>query len=293
MFNRLFGNYLVESELLSAEMLERIYTAQKIGRLKLGFIAVEEGFMTPREAEEVNSIQLLIDRRFGDIAVEKGFLTEAQLKVVLAKQKNSYLSFAQAAGKVAGLTPDVLSEYLMKLKSRYNFSALQLEAIKNDDINTIVKCFSSFSDEEVNDIYSLCGRMVMRLVDDSVVLKPDSFFEYEDYYADVAVCQQVLGDFEFCIAVSGTEADLLSLARSFARSEFPALNDAALDAVCEFINDLTGVYVSAGKDDGRHLSSLSPLVFEYRRFVQKVYSVTFAVNGRDISFILFPGARVY
>lgn len=293
MFNRLFGNYLVESELISSEMLERIYEAQKVSRLKLGFIAVEEGFMTQKEAEEVNSIQLQIDRRFGDIAVEKGFLTEAQLKTILSKQKNPYLSFAQAAGKVTDLTPDVLSEYLMEFKSKYNFSALQLEAIKNDDINTIVKCFSPFSDEEVNDIYALCGRMVMRLVDDSAVLKPDSFAMYEDYYADIAVCQQVLGDSEFCLAVSGSEEELLGLSRAFAREDFPVVNDAALDAVCEFVGDLTGVYVSAGKDDGRRLSSEAPLVFEYKKFMQKVYSVTFVISGSDVSFILFPGERVY
>lgn len=83
MVDYILGNYLVESGKISKTQLAEILKKQDSVRVKLGLIAVAEGFMTQEEAEEVNHLQSLMDKRFGDIAVERGYLTDAQVSMLL------------------------------------------------------------------------------------------------------------------------------------------------------------------------------------------------------------------
>ena len=73
MVEYILGNYLVETKKISAAQLQTVLHKQDSVRVKLGLIAVSEGFMTTEQAEEVNEIQAIRDMRFGDIAVEKGY----------------------------------------------------------------------------------------------------------------------------------------------------------------------------------------------------------------------------
>ena len=64
--------------------------------VKLGMIAVREGFMTAEQADEVNALQASTDCRFGDLAVEKGYITPAELNSILRIQGNYFYHFLQA-----------------------------------------------------------------------------------------------------------------------------------------------------------------------------------------------------
>ena len=75
MVEYIFGRYLVSSGRITDVQLDTIVEKMDSVRVKLGLIAVAEGFMSLKQAEEVNRLQATMDKRFGDIAVEKGYLT--------------------------------------------------------------------------------------------------------------------------------------------------------------------------------------------------------------------------
>ena len=69
MFSQLFGEYLVSEEVLTPEQLREVLDEQATAKVRLGTIAIANGYMTQNETEEVNHLQTQYDRRFGDIAV--------------------------------------------------------------------------------------------------------------------------------------------------------------------------------------------------------------------------------
>ena len=71
MFSQLFGEYLVSEEVLTPEQLREVLDEQATAKVRLGTIAIANGYMTQNETEEVNHLQTQYDRRFGDIAVEE------------------------------------------------------------------------------------------------------------------------------------------------------------------------------------------------------------------------------
>ena len=86
MVGYILGNYLVETGRITKEQLQDVLANAGKVRVKLGLIAVAEGYMTAAEAEEVNRLQAVMDKRFGDIAVENGYLTDEQVGALLKKQ---------------------------------------------------------------------------------------------------------------------------------------------------------------------------------------------------------------
>ena len=76
MVESIIGSYLVDSGRITQQQLRAALDKMDAVRVKLGLIAVSEGFMTFAQAEEVNRLQAICDKRFGDIAVEKGYLSD-------------------------------------------------------------------------------------------------------------------------------------------------------------------------------------------------------------------------
>ena len=57
MFTQYFGNYLIESGIISAEQFKEALQQIKDKRAKLGVLAIEAGYMTPAQVEEAVSMQ--------------------------------------------------------------------------------------------------------------------------------------------------------------------------------------------------------------------------------------------
>ena len=96
MFGVYFGKYLQDIGVLDEQQYLDIIESSRTARVKMGLLAVNEGYMTTKQADEVNQLQAMMDARFGDIAVSKGYLTEDQVSSLLKKQGDSYLLFVQA-----------------------------------------------------------------------------------------------------------------------------------------------------------------------------------------------------
>ncbi|MBI5141270.1 MAG: chemotaxis protein CheX [Nitrospirae bacterium] len=114
---KFFGQFLVERNIVSRELLLKAIELQDSVNLKFGEMALSISMITPAEAERVNEAQKSEDLRFGDMAVKLGILTEEQMKEVLTRQKNSHLYIGEALVKVGALASEELPRYLDEFKT--------------------------------------------------------------------------------------------------------------------------------------------------------------------------------
>jgi len=89
---RKLGDYLLESDLITAEQLQQALESQTSSDKKLGDIIVDMGFLTLGEMSMVLSRQMKdgyfpAKSRFGDLLVESGIITEEQLEEALRLQE--------------------------------------------------------------------------------------------------------------------------------------------------------------------------------------------------------------
>ena len=152
MFSQLFGEYLVSEEVLTPEQLREVLDEQATAKVRLGTIAIANGYMTQNETEEVNHLQTQYDRRFGDIAVERGYLSEREVDELLEQQGCAFMKFLQIMFEKKYITASELDEYLDSFQTSKGFSKSEMEALKEDDIDGIVPLFAFSAKPYVTDI---------------------------------------------------------------------------------------------------------------------------------------------
>lgn len=255
MVSSIVGNYLIEKGLLTGEQFRDILNEQQKVRVKLGLIAVAEGLMTQEEADRVNQLQAVMDRRFGDIAVEKGYLTEGQVNSLLKKQGNAYLAFAQAMENQQLMTIEQLEQILLDYRCENNFTASDMDALKSDDVDSILPLFLPVDSEAYYGIAGTAVRTLMRLVDTG--LYPDKAYIMQKTEDENGALQKVEGEKGFVSALGGKGNALQFTASVFGQEEFVSVDEDALDAIGELLNCINGLYVSECKD-GSSLELMPP-----------------------------------
>lgn len=255
MVSSIVGNYLMEKGLLTGEQFRDILNEQQKVRVKLGLIAIAEGLMTQEEADRVNQLQAVMDRRFGDIAVEKGYLTEGQVNSLLKKQGNAYLAFAQAMENQQLMTIEQLEQILLDYRCENNFTASDMDALKSDDVDSILPLFLPVDSEEYYGIAGTAVRTLMRLVDTE--LYPGRAYIAQKTEDENGALQKVEGEKGFVSAFGGKGNALRFTASVFGQEEFAAVDEDALDAIGELLNCINGLYVSECKD-GSSLELMPP-----------------------------------
>lgn len=255
MVSSIVGNYLMEKGLLTGEQFRDILNEQQKVRVKLGLIAVAEGLMTQEEADRVNQLQAVMDRRFGDIAVEKGYLTEGQVNSLLKKQGNAYLAFAQAMENQQLMTIEQLEQILLDYRCENNFTASDMDALKSDDVDSILPLFLPVDSEAYYGIAGTAVRTLMRLVDTG--LYPDKAYIMQKTEDENGALQKVEGEKRFVSALGGKGNALQFTASVFGQEEFASVDEDALDAIGELLNCINGLYVSECKD-GSSLELMPP-----------------------------------
>lgn len=255
MVSSIVGNYLIEKGLLTGEQFRDILNEQQKVRVKLGLIAVAEGLMTQEEADRVNQLQAVMDRRFGDIAVEKGYLTEGQVNSLLKKQGNAYLAFAQAMENQQLMTIEQLEQILLDYRCENNFTASDMDALKSDDVDSILPLFLPVDSEAYYGIAGTAVRTLMRLVDTG--LYPDKAYIMQKTEDENGALQKVEGEKGFVSALGGKGNALQFTASVFGQEKFASVDEDALDAISELLNCINGLYVSECKD-GSSLELMPP-----------------------------------
>lgn len=257
MVEHILGNYLVEVGKISKTQLRSVMDKMDSVRVKLGLIAVSEGFMTFAQAEEVNRLQALRDQRFGDIAVEQGYLTNEQMGKILKAQGNTFLTFTQTLVEEQIIKLEEMDEILEDFRKANGFSNTDLEDIKSDDIDRIVPVLLSGDVEKYTEPIEIVMRSMVRLIDRHTCMgRPEPVELVKD---KGMVVQELRGD-EGGYLTCFQEGDgaLLIACSFFGQMDFEELDEDALDAGAELLNCINGLFVSSCSRKGRFLELMPP-----------------------------------
>ncbi|MBQ7614852.1 MAG: chemotaxis protein CheC [Butyrivibrio sp.] len=243
MLDRLIGNFLVEQGMLTKTQLAEAYKRQEAGRAKLGVIAVSEKLMSIAQAEQVNMLQSSMDKRFGAIAIDKGYLTSTQVARLLELQVNSYLVFLQAIVDLGYLSMQQLENAENEYQKQHGYTESDMAALKSGEVEPCVQVFLDSEDPLYRQMFSMGIKNLYRLVDNHVYIG-------QSYCArvlkdEVLGYQKIYGDQNAVVAVAGKYEDVRKMAIAYTKEEFIETREDALDAVCELINCINGLYATA------------------------------------------------
>ncbi|WNS76721.1 hypothetical protein RRV45_06960 [Bacillus sp. DTU_2020_1000418_1_SI_GHA_SEK_038] len=244
MFSQYFGHYLLNNGLLTTEQLKHALEQQKSIHVKLGVIAVDKGFLTSAQVEEIHDSQKKQDKRFGEIAVDLGFLTNEQVEQMLAAQKNNHLLLAQAIVDNNFMTIDEFSNSLNEYKKLYTLSDERFEAIKNGDIDAMVKSLLHSSENEKDDYIdyiSLFVKNMIRFIDDQVYIEVSPV--NGEIETDWLVMQEIQGEVPLLTALAASEEVFLHIASIYAEEELAEVCELAQASVSEFLNLHNGIFL--------------------------------------------------
>ncbi len=259
MFGLYFGKYLLDIGVLTEEVYNDIIEKNRTARVKMGMLAVNEGYMTPAQAEEVNNLQAVQDARFGDIAIEKGYLTDEQVGVLLKKQGDSYLLFIQALIERELLTLEEIQKHLNHYKKSERFTALDLDAIKSSDIDKIIPIFMRDPGVPalIKDYVALMARNIVRFIDNKV--RFEKLEKRHTYMSKYIASQNFTGEYELFIGLAGEGNHLFGSV--YGKEDFEELDEDCLDAVCEFINVTNGIFASKVVQEEVKVDMLPPQMY--------------------------------
>ncbi len=242
MLDRLIGAYLVEQGVLTKSQLVQVYSKQESDRAKLGVIAVAEKMMTIAQAEQVNMLQSSMDKRFGDIAVEKGYLTDIQVQRLLGLQGNTYLTFLQSVVDMGFQTMEQLESIEADYQKANGFTESDMAALKTGDVEKAVPIFLNSDDPVFGGMFAMGIKNMYRLVDNHVYV--GKAYTSRALKDEVLGYQKFHGDQQAVVAISGKYEDVRKMAIAYTKEEFIETREDALDAVCELINCINGLYAS-------------------------------------------------
>lgn len=287
MVESIIGSYLVDSGRITQQQLRAALDKMDAVRVKLGLIAVSEGFMTFAQAEEVNRLQAICDKRFGDIAVEKGFLTDEQVGKLLKRQGDAYLAFIQALEDDKLITIGEVANVLEEFKRNACLTNTELEDIKSDDVEKIVSVFLPDRAKEYEALVSIAMKTLLRLVDrHSSIVKVE--MKVVDNKAPMAVQELQGADFKYVNGFKEGNGALLTAACFFGQEDFEEMNEDVLDAAAELMNCVNGLYASSvSGNHGAYLELMPPVYnvegVDYPK--DEACVVTVQVDGKNCEFI--------
>lgn len=262
MFSQLFGEYLVSEEVLTPEQLREVLDEQATAKVRLGTIAIANGYMTQNETEEVNHLQTQYDRRFGDIAVERGYLSEREVDELLEQQGCAFMKFLQIMFEKKYITASELDEYLDSFQTSKGFSKSEMEALKEDDIDGIVPLFAFSAKPYVTDIVALILRNLTRFVTQDYYI--GSIKRVTEIRYQSIIGQKTYGSHVIYTAfVAGENEDgLLALASDFSKEELVQADSYTYDTLSELVNMCLGLFVTAISKGELFVDIEPPFVYE-------------------------------
>ncbi len=292
MFDRVFGNYLLSSGVLTEEQLEATYELQESSRSRLGVIAVSESLMTIKQVEEVNNLQAVMDKRFGDIAISNGFLTDDQVTHLLKLQGSTYLVFLQSLLDKEYLSMEMVNSALKLYQTEHAYSQVDMDALKSCDIDRIIPYFVSVKNPLAIELVTTFVKTIARLLDYHVYLEP--LYTAQTYHSKQLSYQIQDGEHRIFAGISGDESTMRSCAISFAGEKLVTDQEDALDAMCEFTNCVNGLFATKMSSQKIELDMYPPLFNATESVISggSLFVLPIHVNGEKIDLVISIDADI-
>lgn len=216
MFTQLFGHFLLNKNIITAEQLGAALEAKNNVRVKLGALAIDAGLMTAAQVDLVHEEQKRVDKRIGDIAVEMGFITRDNVEALLAKQKTANIVLGQALIDLGYLTNTQFADALAEYKATASF-----KGDDNSDDAALIKDIVTIFDLEYDpdkdfyvDYIMLLTKNLIRFIGDDFALLGCA--KKTDVSYDYISTQALTGELSAFTAIGGGDKAFINLASRYA-----------------------------------------------------------------------------
>ncbi len=261
---RLFGQYLVERQLISREQLASAVARQRQENLRIGELAVELGLLSHDQALHINQLQIRTNKRFGDLASEQGLLSSDQLADLLERQQHEHRYIGEMFVAEGLITKEQLIQELSNHRALYQQVLEQLEQhIGVDPLGYLLDL-----------AITLSKNMLLRTVkSNSNVSGVIGGFTDVSLAPDNCVQIYVSGDLSFTLALATDDQTMVDIASRFIDMDRDDCDlELAKDAFGELLNILLGQMLTELVVEGitynhstpDHLHSLKSLFTEGR-----------------------------
>ncbi len=242
MFDRIFTDYLLQSGKLTKSEIAEVFKTHDTARARLGVIAVSEQLMTIEQADEVNNLQSVYDKRFGDIAIDKGYLTQDQVDRLVCLQGNQFLTTLQTMVDLKYLTMDEINQSLLAFQKEHGYTLMNMEDLKSCDVAKIIPLYLFQQPVFTQNFCGLIIRTLIRLLDHHTYIGTP--YITDEVSAHCLSMQQLLGDHSLLCCIHADSEEMIAAAKLFAGEKYITCCDDALDALCELVNCINGMYAT-------------------------------------------------
>lgn len=230
MYTKFFGNYLLNKHLITPAQLMDAIDNKKSIHLKLGVLAIHNGYMTAEEVERVHYKQTKVDKRFGEIAIQEGYLTNQQLERLLHSQTPDYLLLSQLLVDKGYLTMEQFQTAMIEYQSLYELTELDFSHEQSNKVNAIIREFYEFDELDDNNLRELLYCYITLLFNTIIRFVGDDFTPYPiikigAYPITWCVSQKITGDFSLHTALDMDETTLINFASRYVGENYTSNNE--------------------------------------------------------------------
>ena len=292
MFSQYYGNYLLNTNIISSEQLLEALQKKNETRMKLGVLAINAGYMTAGQVENVHKQQAVKNMRIGDLAVAMGYMTNEQVDELLTSQKPGYLLLGQTLVDLGYLTNAQFEETIKAYKEKYSITEADMTSATQSTSNSMAETLlENITDAKKKHLYSvyislLINDLVRFVGADFTILSCDVAELPKDaiYFGSQDVTDNDVKLFGTSIVANSKS--VLEFASRYAEEPITEVDEYAYASLCDFINLQNGLYTV-------NLSNEESL--EYK-LAPPVYNDTFdaaAVNSDVCLKLMYPFGDVY
>lgn len=296
MINLYLGNYLLRNRLIDTDTLRSVLDLQQDTHLRLGVLAMHEGFMTAEEVERVHERQSKVDKKFGEIAVLEGYLKDHQVDSLLNLQTRSGAQLTQVLMDRSLFTPREMDEILVKYRKENNLSKEEENALDQGDVGHVMEpyilqqCAVAGCDagKEILAAGSLFIRNLIRFIDRRVILNLTDQQPLNHEF--ILIGQEIQGDLSLQTAVAMHEDVYWIMAQKHARMEINGDEALAEASVLEFLNLHNGLFTIWLSENGIKSTLVPPRLtpateIEHSR---EWIRMPLSINGGRLFFLVSP-----
>lgn len=286
MINRLFGNYLVEKQILSQSQLDELLPVQKDFKAEVETIAVINKVLTSAAAQELLQRIDKENEHFGEAAIEAGYLSDEKLDEILTYQTNTFMKFVQSLLDRGTFSLEQINPFLNEFQQLGGYSDAQISSLIHDDLEECIHIFVPLKSEQLKEFTLTLVRTIRRLIDSDTYL--DKAYTARSLQLDKYACQMIVGDMHMKVYISAPGNDLLAIANYFTEDTYDAVDEDALDNVGEFINCVNGLFATNLSYDDILIDMNSPEYSVDGPFIsnEKLYVIPIHANGYSFRAVL-------
>lgn len=262
MFTQFFGNYLLNSGLVSPEKLSDALGRLSETKLRLGVLAINAGIMTAEQVDKVHAEQQKVDKRIGELMVDMGYATEEQIEKLLKTQPSAHLLLGQTLVNDGVMTNSQFENALNSYKKEMGISDADLEDSDLGDFRPLVDKFYNFDNEDNKSyltgyIVLLFKNLVRFIGTDFAPLSAKALL---DNISRSCMGQEIRGGVKALTLIDADDDSLIEFASRFSGEHLTANDDFTRDCINEFLNLHNGLFaVNLSNETGLEIE-LSPQI---------------------------------